>query len=172
MMITFIARLISDDLALLFPIALLVIALVLLASFRSLRGVVLPLLVCIISIVWGHWNYVPWWFRNDDGIEQHSRCFDGSWQRLCNSCNQPLDQVKSSIRKKAVTIALSSVTIPVFIAAITTIAGFLVLLFSEMVPLEYFGLLIALSMFASGLGTLTLLPAILILSNKKHISLV
>lgn len=83
-----------------------------------------------------------------------------------------IDQVKSSIRKKAVTIALSSVTIPVFIAAITTIAGFLVLLFSEMVPLEYFGLLIAPSMFASGLGTLTLLPAILILSNKKHISLV
>jgi predicted RND superfamily exporter protein len=62
-----------------------------------------------------------------------------------------------SISGKAIIINLFSVS-----------AGFLVLLFSEMVPLEYFGLLIALSMFASGLGALTLLPSILILSNKKN----
>jgi hypothetical protein len=47
-------------------------------------------------------------------------------------------------------------------------AGFLVLLFSEMVPLEYFGLLIALSMIGSGLGAMTLLPSILILANRKR----
>lgn len=47
-------------------------------------------------------------------------------------------------------------------------AGFLVLLFSEMVPLEYFGLLISLSMIGSGLGAMTLLPSILILSNRNR----
>ncbi len=59
MMITSIASLISADLALLFPIALLVIALVLFISFRSWRGVILPLLVCIIAIVWviGLWGF-------------------------------------------------------------------------------------------------------------------
>jgi hypothetical protein len=65
-----------------------------------------------------------------------------------------------SISGKAIVINLFSVS-----------AGFLVLLFSKMVPLEYFGLLIALSMFASGLGALTLLPSILILTNKKHANL-
>jgi predicted RND superfamily exporter protein len=65
-----------------------------------------------------------------------------------------------SISGKAIIINLFSVS-----------AGFLVLLFSEMVPLEYFGLLIALSMMASGLGALTLLPSILILSNKKRSTL-
>ncbi len=46
-------------------------------------------------------------------------------------------------------------------------AGFLVLLFSQMVPLQNFGLLVALSMIGSGLGALTLLPVILILVNRR-----
>jgi predicted RND superfamily exporter protein len=36
-----------------------------------------------------------------------------------------------------------------------------------MVPLQYFGLLIALSMLGSSLGALTLLPVILILINRR-----
>jgi predicted RND superfamily exporter protein len=47
--------------------------------------------------------------------------------------------------------------------------GFLVLVFSEMVPLLYFGVLIAVSMVSSGLGALTLLPAILLIINKEKI---
>jgi len=35
-------------------------------------------------------------------------------------------------------------------------AGFLVLLFSQLVPLQSFGLLVAISMIGSGLGALTL----------------
>jgi hydrophobe/amphiphile efflux-3 (HAE3) family protein len=58
---------------------------------------------------------------------------------------------------KAVIINLASVA-----------AGFLVLLFSQIVPLQNFGLLIAISMFSSGLGALTLLPAILVLANRKR----
>jgi predicted RND superfamily exporter protein len=55
----------------------------------------------------------------------------------------------------------------IVINVISVSAGFLVLLFSEMVPLQYFGLLIALSMVGSSLGALTLLPVILILVNRK-----
>ena len=62
-----------------------------------------------------------------------------------------------NISGKAIIINVISVTI-----------GFLVLLFSEMVPLQYFGLLIGISMLSSGLGALTLLPAILILLHKKN----
>jgi hypothetical protein len=47
-------------------------------------------------------------------------------------------------------------------------AGFLILLFSEMVPLQYFGLLIGLSMVGSSLGALTLLPVILILIHRRR----
>jgi predicted RND superfamily exporter protein len=54
----------------------------------------------------------------------------------------------------------------IIINVISVSAGFLVLLFSEMVPLQYFGLLICLSMFGSGLSALTFLPVILIFANK------
>jgi len=54
----------------------------------------------------------------------------------------------------------------IIINVISVSAGFLVLLFSEMVPLQYFGLLICLSMVGSGLSALTFLPVILILAYR------
>jgi predicted RND superfamily exporter protein len=58
----------------------------------------------------------------------------------------------------------------IFINVISVSAGFLVLIFSEMVPLQYFGILMALSMIGSGLAALTLLPVILILAHRKRLS--
>jgi len=63
------------------------------------------------------------------------------------------------------TITVSGKAIVINILSVT--AGFLVLLFSEMVPLQYFGLLIAMSMIGSGMGALTLLPVILVLTNRR-----
>lgn len=56
----------------------------------------------------------------------------------------------------------------IIINVVSVSAGFLVLLFSQMVPLQNFGLLVALSMVGSGLGALTLLPVVLILANRKR----
>lgn len=55
----------------------------------------------------------------------------------------------------------------IVINVISVAAGFLVLLFSQLVPLQSFGLLVAISMLGSGLGALTLLPVILILAHRK-----
>ena len=64
------------------------------------------------------------------------------------------------------TIMVSGKAIIINVASVA--AGFLVLLFSELVPLQNFGLLVALSMIGSGLGALTLLPVILILTSRKQ----
>jgi uncharacterized protein len=56
----------------------------------------------------------------------------------------------------------------VVINVVSVSAGFLILLFSQLVPLQNFGLLVAISMFGSGFGALTLLPAILIIVNRKR----
>jgi predicted RND superfamily exporter protein len=56
----------------------------------------------------------------------------------------------------------------VIINAASVAAGFLVLLFARMLPFQHFGLLIAISMFGSSIGALTLLPVILILANRKR----
>jgi predicted RND superfamily exporter protein len=62
------------------------------------------------------------------------------------------------ISGKAILINFSSVA-----------GGFLVLAFSKLVPMQYFGILVALSMLSSSLGALTLMPVILIIRNKKQL---
>ena len=59
------------------------------------------------------------------------------------------------ISGKAILINFSSVA-----------GGFLVLVFSKLVPMQYFGILVAFSMLSSSLGALTLLPVILKMRNK------
>jgi predicted RND superfamily exporter protein len=54
----------------------------------------------------------------------------------------------------------------IIINVISVAAGFIVLTFSHIVPIQNFGLLVALSMFGAGVGALTLLPVILILANR------
>ncbi len=58
----------------------------------------------------------------------------------------------------------------VIINVASVAAGFLVLLFAQILPIKNFGLLIAISMISSGLGALTLLPAILLMAYRKRSS--
>jgi len=65
----------------------------------------------------------------------------------------------------AATIKISGKAILINFGSVA--GGFLVLVFSKLVPMQYFGILVALSMLSSSLGALTLLPVILITRNKK-----
>jgi predicted RND superfamily exporter protein len=169
MMITSIAQLISADLKLLFPIALLVIALVLLVSFKSFRGVVLPLLVCIISIVWvigimGFGGFEMTMVSNNIPIVLLAV---GSAYAI-HVINR-IDQVKIINRKKAVTIALASVAIPVILAALTTMAGFLSFIFgSYLRMIRDFGLFTALGTLFALLLSLIFVPAVVSFFSAKN----
>jgi predicted RND superfamily exporter protein len=55
----------------------------------------------------------------------------------------------------------------IFINALTVGAGFAVLLFANIVPLQRFGLLVTITMFASGFASLMLLPAIFAITQRK-----
>ncbi len=63
------------------------------------------------------------------------------------------------------TIAVSGNAI--FINVLAVSGGFLVFIFSNLVPLNNFGIMMALSMVVSGFAAITLLPALIILWNKK-----
>ncbi len=56
----------------------------------------------------------------------------------------------------------------VIINVASVAAGFLVLLFAQLVPIQNFGLLIAISMLGSGFGAMTLLPVLLIVANRRN----
>ena len=56
----------------------------------------------------------------------------------------------------------------IFVNFISVSAGFSMLVFSDLMPMVYFGILIALSMFGASMGALTLLPATILLDFKKR----
>jgi predicted RND superfamily exporter protein len=161
MMITSIASLISDDLVRLFPIAFLLIAFVLFLGFRTVRGVLLPLLVATIAIIWVI------------GI----MAITGSEMSMVSN-NIPIvllavgtayaihvisriDKVKENLNK-AIVIALTSVTIPVILAALTTITGFVSFIFgSYLTMIRDFGLYTALGTFIALLLSLFFVPAVI-----------
>ena len=169
MLVTSIAYLISADLKLLFPIALLVIALVLFFSFRSWRGVVLPLLVCIIAIDWvigtmGLFGFEMSMVSNNIPIVLLAV---GSAYSI--HVIHWIGHVKAENQKKRIAIALASVTIPVVLAALTTMGGFLSFIFgSYLRMIRDFGLFTALGTFFSLILSLFFVPALLsvFLSNK------
>jgi len=170
MLITSIAHLISADLKHLLPIAFLLIALVLFLGFRSVRGVLLPLLTATIAIIWVI------------GI----MALMGSEMSMVSN-NIPIvllavgtaysihvlnriDQVKENM-DKAIIMALISVTIPVILAALTTITGFVSFIFgSYLTMIRDFGIYTALGTFISLILSLFFIPALLSafsLSNKS-----
>lgn len=59
----------------------------------------------------------------------------------------------------------------IFINMITVALGFLVLTFGNLIPLRRFGLLVAITMLSSGLGALTLLPAIVVRTKAKWLKI-
>jgi predicted RND superfamily exporter protein len=57
----------------------------------------------------------------------------------------------------------------IVINVLSVALGFLVLLFSNLVPLKNFGLLVAVTMLTSGAAALTLLPATILIFSKRKL---
>lgn len=168
MLITSIARLISADLKLLFPIALLVISVVLLLSFRSWRGVVMPLLVCIIAIVWVIGIMALAGFKMSMVSNNIPIVLLAVGSAYAIHVIHRIGQTKSTGSNKAIAIALAGVAIPVILAALTTMAGFLSFIFgSYLKMIRDFGLFTALGTFFALLLSLVFVPAVLAVFPPK-----
>jgi predicted RND superfamily exporter protein len=168
MLITSISHLISSDLSRLLPVAFLLISIVLFLGFRSLRGVILPLLTAVISIVWVI------------GI----MALAGAEMSMVSN-NIPIvllavgtayaihvlnriDQVKDDLNQ-AIIVALSYVTIPVILAALTTIGGFLSFLFgSYLKMIRDFGIYTALGTFIAMILSIFFVPALIAAFSWKN----
>jgi uncharacterized protein len=168
MLITSIARLISADLKLLFPIALLVISVVLLLSFRSWRGVVMPLLVCIIAIVWVIGIMALAGFEMSMVSNNIPIVLLAVGSAYAIHVIHRIGQTKSTGTNQAIATALAGVAIPVILAALTTMAGFLSFIFgSYLKMIRDFGLFTALGTFFALLLSLVFVPAVLAVFPPK-----
>jgi len=151
------------DLRILLPLVILVIIIVLFLSFWSLRGVLLPLLVVSLSTIWAvgamAFLHVPFTIISfilpvilmAIGI---AYCI-----HVLNKYYEEISQGKE--RREAVVETAMMMVSPVAMAGLTTVAGFLSLLNSFLIPQRQFGLFTAFGVFAAMALSLALIPALL-----------
>ncbi len=168
MMVTAISELISDDLIKLLPLAFLVIAIILFFSFRSLRGVILPLLSAAIAIIWTLGIMVLSGYKMTMVTNNIPILLLAVGSAYTIHVINKINQVKESDPRKAITIALSYIFIPVTLAAITTIIGFISFVFGAYLSMiKDFGIFTAVGTFLSALLALFFAPAVIYAFSLK-----
>ena len=165
-----ISDLILADMIWLIPIAFLLIALVLLLSFRSAKGVILPLLIAGIAVIWTLGIMVL------AGYELSMISSDipiillavGSAYTI-HVVNR-INQTYENNRKEAIIKAVSYIALPVFLAAVTTAIGFVSFIFgSYLSMIRDLGMFTAIGVAISFLLSITFVPAVIYaLSRNKN----
>ena len=161
--LTEISRLMVRDIIYLIPAAVLLIVLTLFASFRSIRGVLLPLVSVGISTVWviGFMALLRIPFSLVTNVIPVVLMATGSAYGI-HVVSAFGEVTPSADRVRDSQTALRSVVLPVFLAAITTFAGFLSFVFgSYLGMIKEFGLFSALGVLFALLVSLTFVPAVL-----------
>ncbi len=157
------SSLLSGDLKTLIPIVLAVIILVLYFSFRTFRGVILPLLVVVISTIWTVGlmgltgtdmsiisNVVPVILLavgTAYGIHFLSRYYED-----ITSEEQKLPQIIKTVQH---------IGVPIFLTGITTITGFLSFSGAYITAITEFGVFSAFGVLIAMMLSVTFLPAVL-----------
>jgi len=170
MLVTYISELMKNDLINLLPIAFLVIAIILLLAFRSASGVLLPLLTAVIAIIWslGTMSLLGYKMSMISNNIPIILLAVGSAYTI-HVLNR-INQLKTTDRDEAISKALSYVMVPVILAAITTVIGFVSFIFGAYLDMIVdFGIFTALGTFFACLLSIFFAPALLdIFTSKKR----
>jgi predicted RND superfamily exporter protein len=160
-------RLAAEDLAKMFPLVIVAAALLLFLSLRSLRGVVLPLLVVVTSVVWtlGAMAWLGATFFAISTIMPTLLVAIGVANGI-HIIHHFLLGVSKHPERSARDIVLETMeqmTPPVIMTSLTTAGGIGSLAVSSMRPIQGFGLFTGFGVLAAMVFSLTILPAILCL---------
>ena len=162
----------NRDLLFLLPLVSLVVIGILYLSFRSARGVILPLLTVALSVVWmiGFMGLVDFPFSIISIIAPIIMVAIGSAYGI-HIVNRYYEAAESGMKgKEAVLSTMQDMNAPVTMTALTTAAGFATLVTSFVIPIRQFGLATAFGVLAAMILSLTFIPAVLTLQRiPKHI---
>ena len=175
MLVTYISDLMKSDLTRLLPFAFLLIAIILFLSFRSASGVILPLLTAVLAIIWslGIMSILGYKMSMISNNIPIILLAVGSAYTI-HVLNR-INQLRTSDRDKAISKALAYVIIPVMLAAVTTIIGFISFIFGAYLEMIIdFGIFTALGTFFACLLSIFFVPALLdvFTSEKRNKDLV
>ncbi len=160
-----VGKLLISDLSLLFPVVLLIIIAVLFLSFKTVRGVVLPLSNVLLSVIWamGLMGYFRQPISMATMILPIILIAVGTAYTI-HVINRFYEELSHGRPKRdALLLALVNVRLPIFLAGITTVVGFASLALSTIKAMAMYGILAALGIGAALVLSLTFTPAVLAL---------
>jgi predicted RND superfamily exporter protein len=169
MMVTSISDLISADLIKLIPISFIVIALTLLLGLRTKRGVFMPLLVCGIAIVWTMGTMALLGFQLTMVSNNIPILLLAVGSAYTIHVLNRIAQVKGEDKQKILVTALKHVFVPILLAAVTTMIGFLSFIFgSYLEMIRDFGIFTAMGTFFAVALSLFFVPAVVYNLRIRH----
>ncbi|MDH3973916.1 MAG: efflux RND transporter permease subunit [Deltaproteobacteria bacterium] len=161
----------QHDMPKMMRITILVILGVLLFTFHTLRGVFLPIILVIITLLWTFGTMAIF------GVPIYTVMTMMPVILLAVGCADAIhilskyyDEVIHHPHESKVTVVyntMEELAPPVIMTSITTMAGFLSLLSSELMPMRFFGLFVATGIFYALILSITFLPATLSLLPLK-----
>ena len=163
---------VKSDLATYGSILILLLIIVLGVVFRKARWVVLPILICTLSVIaitsaLGYWgweitvissNFIALQLIITISIVLH----------LIVRYEELLSKYPRASKKRTILLTMLSKVTPTFFAIITTIAGFTSLLFSHIHPIINLGWMMSAGIVFSFLISFIIFPTVLMLLQKKH----
>ena len=139
-------------------------------SFRSWWGIVIPLLVIIVSIIWT--LAIMKFTGRSFGILMvmlPTIIFVVGMSDLVHLLTKYLDELRKGKRKEAaLKIAFKEVRWATFITSLTTSIGFFSLMFANIIPIKEFGIYAGISVFVAYGLAFSFFPCVLLLVDPPH----
>jgi predicted RND superfamily exporter protein len=162
------SNVIVHDIKFIAPLAFVLICLVLLMGFRSARGVLVPMLTVLIAVTWtmGLIGLLGYEITLITNVIPVILLAVGSAYAIhvVNRINEEMDENP----KQALVRAMAYVTVPVFLASLTTIFGFLSFIAgSYLTMIQQFGLFTAIGILFSLILAVTFIPALHAVFQKE-----
>ena len=162
-------RFLSRDLSILIPIVLIIIVAVLFFSFRTARGVFLPLLIVVISAGWtmGLMGYLNIPLTMVSNIIPVILLALGTAYGIHYLARYYEDITDESTKLEAIRKTSLHISIPIILTALTTIAGFLSFTGAYITAISEFGIFTACGVLFAMILTIGFLPAVLASMKAK-----
>ncbi len=162
---------IQEDMSVMMPLVFLVLMVLLFFTYRSLRGVIIPMFVVVLSAtaamgimagagvpMYPTGSMIPI-FLMAIGVADAIHILGKYYELVLSNPDQPRRDIALS--------TMDEMWRPVVLTSLTTAAGFLSFLMMGMVPLQMMGLFTAVGIIYAMFVSLTLVPALLVLLPVK-----
>ena len=163
---------IKFEFSIFFTLSALLVVLFLYFSFRSTWGVVVPLIVVLLSMLW-LFAVMSLTGKNIDimTILLPVIMFVVGMSDVVHILSKYLEELRNGRSKlDAVKIAFKEIGVATFLTSLTTSIGFLTLLTANVQPVREFGVYMAIGVFLAFILAFTILPSVLTLSPVPQIA--